>query len=196
VRSGVKGSARSRKLLLASTVALAFFSFLIGVRLRRYAYTIAWHCTHKNPALIGEHRIELPMLWWEEKGSGWNDKSLVERDVFSLVRANASNSLDPRITARPASPWTVDATDQELRKSTEAAIVALNQDSKGGSSHSLVTISSRRFTMYCMRDRFPVVGSIRLVSLDCSAAKMHYSFGYSGPERDEKEAEMILSTFE
>jgi len=136
------------------------------------------------------------MLWWEEKGSGWNDKSLVERDVFSLVRANPSNSFDPRITARPASLWTVGATDQELRKSMEAAIVALNQGSKDRSSYSLVTLPSRQFTFYCMRDRFPVVGSIRLVTLDCSATKMHYSFGYSGPERDEKEAEMILSTFE
>jgi hypothetical protein len=135
-------------------------------------------------------------LWWEERGSGWNDESLVERGVLSLVRANPAASYQPRIIARPASPWEVNATDQEVRKSIEAAIVMLNHGSENGRSPSLVMLSSRQITMYCMRDSLGGVGSDRLVSLNCSAAKMRYSFGYSGPERHEKEAEMILSTFE
>jgi len=133
---------------------------------------------------------------WEESGSSWNDEPLVERGVLSLVRANPAASYQPRIIARPASPWEVNATDQEVRKSIEAAIVMLNHGSENGRSPSLVMLSSRQITMYCMRDSLGGVGSDRQVSLNCSAAKMRYSFGYSGPERHEKEAEMILSTFE
>jgi len=197
VLTGLKGRVRSRKLLVPGTVALALLLSVVGLRFHRYAYAVAWHCIHGNLTTIGEHRIGLPILWWEERGSGWTDESLVERGVFSLVRANPASSFDqPRIIARPASPWEVDATDQEVRKSIEAAIAVLNHGSEDGWSHSLVTLSSRQFTMYCMRDVLRGFGSDRLVSLNCSEAKMRYSFAYSGPERHEKEAEIILSTFE
>jgi len=102
VLDGLKGNVRSRKLLVTGTVALAFLSSVIGIQFHRYAYAIAWHCIHRNPTPVGEHRIGLPILWWEERGSGWNDESLVERGVLSLVRANPAASYQPRIIARPA----------------------------------------------------------------------------------------------
>ena len=59
---GLKGNVRSRKLLVTGTVALAFLSSVIGIQFHRYAYAIAWHCIHRNPTPVGEHRIGLPIL--------------------------------------------------------------------------------------------------------------------------------------
>jgi hypothetical protein len=57
VLNGLKGSVRSRKLLVTGTVALVFLSSVIGIRFHRYAYAVAWHCIHKKSTVqnrVGE----------------------------------------------------------------------------------------------------------------------------------------------
>jgi hypothetical protein len=195
VQNRLKGRVGSQKMLIACAYALAFLSRV--VRFYRYAYSTTWHCVHGNHTEIGERRIRLPILWWKEPGSGWNDESLVERGVLSLVRAYPTGSFDqPRIVIRPAGTWEVGATDEEIRESMQGTIAQMNQGSKTGWSYSLVILTLRNHRMYCVRDDLNQFGANQLVMLNCSAAKMPYSFGYSGPATQEKEAESILSTLD
>jgi hypothetical protein len=153
VQDKFKGRVGSHKLLIACAVALALFSLVVCIRFYRYAYSTAWHCVHGNHTEIGEHRIRLPILWWKERGSGWNDQSLVERGVVSLVRAYPTGSFNqPRIVVRPASTWEVGATDQEIRESMQSTIAQMNHGSNTGSSYSLVILTLRNHEMYCVRD--------------------------------------------
>jgi len=168
------------------------FVLLIGilcVKYYRYAYIVTSHCMHGDFAEIAGYRVRLPYLWW--KGDSQT------RDKYLLLRACPSNTFSrPELEVNPSIPGDVMDTDQEELKSTQAMISGLNYNGIEGWSHSLVTLTSRPFTLYCIRGDETIFGTKVFSNLTCFAAKLPYWFNYSGPPAYEKEAESILSSLE
>lgn len=110
-----------RKLLIASITVVITLVVISGASYRMYAFTIAWHCLHRNQAEIGGHRIRLPILWWNEKAEDY--------DTYSLERASPSNTFpSPEIVVRPALSGTIHDTDQQVSKSIQMLIAARNNN--------------------------------------------------------------------
>lgn len=178
-----------RKLFFTSIVALVFVIGILCIEYYRYAYIVNWHYIHGNFAEIGRYRVSLPYLWWKN-GTESNNSSF-------LLRACPLNTFSkPELEVSPAIPGEVMDTEQEELKSTQKVISALNHKGIEGWSQSLVTLTPRSFTLYCIRQDEVLYRSNIDTILTCHAAKLPYSFRYSGPSAYEKEAESILSSLE
>ncbi len=124
------------------------------------------------------------MLWWDESDEA--------HGAHVLTRASASGLLvKPQITAKPLFAGAMKDTDQDVLRSQAAVITMMNKGRKG-SLMSLVILKARSSSLFCMKDDL----SQYETSLFCSGAKFPYSLIYSGPHKQEKEAETILSTLE
>jgi hypothetical protein len=160
------------------------------IEYHRYAYALVWHCVHGHYADVGGHTVKIPTLWWKEADPNAYATSL-------LVRSCPANMLSrPEIVVRPTLPGEAGDDDlQELR--TKQAIIALKKkDAILKSQLSLVTIKSKPFTLYCVREDAIPFGVALFSNLSCHAARTPYSFTYNGGPTFEKEAESILSTLE
>lgn len=187
---------RQRKWLVVSTVTVALIVGVLCARYRRYGYAVAWHCAHGNYAEVGGHRVRLPLLWWKERAHAHDTPDMQDHDEW-LARACPSNTIfRPEIETSPTIPGAGRDTDQEELKSTQSIVSTLSHNSVAGSSHSLITLTPRPFTLYCMRQDLTLLGVDLTSMLTCQAAGLPYSFTYNGPPTREKEAESILSTLE
>src|ERR1039458_2734741 len=177
-------------------VAITLMLGLLCVKYRRYAYAVAWHCMHGNYAEIGGHRVRLPILWWKENAHAHDTPDLRNRDEW-LARACPSSVLPgPEIKVSPTIPGEVEGTEPEELKLTQAVISTLNHNSESGWSHSLLTLTPRPFTLYCIKEHVTGYGLDLGSYLTCHAANLPYSFLYRGPQTSESEAESILSSLE
>jgi hypothetical protein len=178
-------------------IAIALMSGLLFAKYRMYAYAVAWHCVHGNYAEVGGHKVKLSILWWKERAHAHETSDMRDHDEW-LARACPSNKLDekPEIDVSPAIPGEVENTQLEELKLTQSVISTLSHNSAKGWSHSLVTLTPRPFTVYCIRDDLTIFGDDVLSRLTCYTAKLPYRFIYDGPPTREKEAESILSSLE
>lgn len=185
----IAGQAKQRKLLVAGVVALSLIIGLLCIEYERYAYAVAWHCVHGNYAKIAGHRVRLPLLWWKEDAHAY--------DTTLLVRACPANTyLKPEIVVSPTISGEMGDTNQEELKSAQTVISLKNHNSIAGPSLSLVTLTSRPFTLYCVKEEAAPYGIALYANLSCHAANVPYSFTYDGHPMHEKDVELILSTIE
>jgi hypothetical protein len=169
------------KSLITLIAALTLVIGLVNVEYGQYAYAVAWHFIHGNYAEIAGHRVNLPLLWWQENSNSDN--------TTLLVRAERSVSIE--IKVRPAFPDEVRDTTQELLNSTQTFVS--NRKSSAGVQTvvSMVTLNPKPFTLYCKREDTGIFTDLR-----CLAARVPYVFIYDGTPTREREAETILSSLE
>jgi hypothetical protein len=179
---------KSRTSLVANVAGILLLTGLLWHIYRDYAISIAWHCMYGNYAEVAGHRVKLPLSWRVQYAYFWGKTS--------LIRACPETCSEAEIIVEPAKPWFLTQTDQDESNSIQRWIALLNQRPPQGDSSSLVILHPKPFTLYCKRDDLQVIGIHFFAGLDCYAAKVSYSFAYSGPPAHEQEAESILSTLE
>jgi len=196
VLNNIGRQSKRRKLFFVAIVALALLVGALCMNFRRYAYAVAWHCTHGEYAEVGGQRVRLPLLWWKEGTHAHDTEDLRDRNEW-LARACRSNEFEiPEINVSQESPGEAPDADQDELRLTKDLVSAMYRHPVWGWSGSLVTLTPRRFTLYCSKDDEVIFGVDVFNGLTCHAAKIPYTFRYSGPPANEQEAEAILSSME
>lgn len=167
---------------------LAVVCGLVWIRYRQYAYAAVWHYEHGDFVEIDGHRLRLPQFWWRVDAHAYN--------TLLVVRAYpAMTVVKPELTISPIMPGEISTSEQGELNITEEIVRSRNQDPAAGQS-SLVTLKTSSFTFYCKKEDAGTGGLTIYTNLNCHAANFPYSLTYDGPPKQEKEAELILSTFE
>ncbi|MGA9720028.1 MAG: hypothetical protein WBQ79_17230 [Acidobacteriaceae bacterium] len=191
-----------RTLLWSVLIIIGMVSMPFVVEYRDYAHALAWHLVHGNDAVVGEHHVRLPLLWWQAGSDRWH--------TSVLQRAwPARRIFAPTIKVAPIWNEPIASTDEEELLGTQSLVaIAVEGDqtvSKPFLIHSsLVALTAKSFTLYCSQSVWSVFDFEASRALDCRAAKVPYSFNYWAPlylreskaDRLAKEAKSILTTLQ
>jgi hypothetical protein len=178
-----------RFLSLFAMIALISSIGIFAAQYRRYGYAILWHCVHRSTIGFGEHKIQIPELWWATKADNYGK--------ISISRAYRSAIIsEPQIEVGPSTPGELTDSDGEQSRIADAVVSDMNRNPKLGWTHSVMVLRANESTWYCTRADQTILGKDVFTTLQCNAPRIPYSFYYGGPPEQEKEAESIFITFQ
>ncbi len=186
---GVNCSSRKKVYLLIALIGSMLIGAIFCFRYQHYIEAALWHRVHGNYVAIGEHRMMVPPLWWEGKPEILNQ--------IVLVRANfPGDDSEPRIGVMRTGPGKVTHTDEDELRLVGAMVASSNLKPQPDWTHSLVSLSGKKFDWYCIRGDLFVLNTNISTTLNCYTASLPYALDYSGSPTLEKEAEVIFKSIE
>ena len=186
---GVNRLSRKKLYLLIALVGSVLIGAMFCFRYQHNIEAALWHRAHGNYVAIGEHRMMVPPLWWEGEPEIPNQTMLVR------VHLSGDDS-EPKIGVMGTGPGKVTHTDEDELQLVRAMVNSSNLKPQPEWTHSLVSLSGKKFNWYCIRSDLFILNANISTTLNCYTASLPYALDYSGPPALEKEAESIFQGIE